>query len=112
MNKPFDQLIISVEDWDLYNDVKQIMIRLGLKDPVEWLESVNDEHPTLAALYEQGKYDQYQTMLALLNLSYKEYTKQFTTLPLIRRATPQLIANSIVGVQPMSAPTGKILKSK
>jgi hypothetical protein len=64
----------------------------------DWNEYLVENVPALATLWEQGKFDQFETYKTLAGHSYNEYML----------LAPRKFMAGLVDVQPMTDPTGEI----
>lgn len=85
----------------------------------EWNVYIREHVPALETLWQQGKFEQFEAYKELAGLSHEAYLETLSndisyTMPLIRKAIPQMLSSEIASVQPMSEPTGEVqtLKSK
>jgi hypothetical protein len=98
MNIPLPAEVVNAEEWDQY-----------------LIENV----PALATLHKQGADGQYETYKALAGLSYGDYRRvsmdriaASILLPMVKRAVRSTLIDSLVSVQPMTAPADTIFKLK
>jgi hypothetical protein len=97
MNIPLPAEVVNAEEWDQY-----------------LIENV----PALATLHKQGADGQYETYKALAGLSYGDYRRAIypiatsILLPIVKKMVPSTLIDSLVSVQPMTAPADTIFKLK
>lgn len=86
----------------------------SILSPSRFHEYLNEKYKILKNLYEMGDRDRYNEVVQLLDETYLKYINdQYKVfLPIIRKTMPKQIAQHIIGVQPMTGPTGQVFKMK
>lgn len=88
-------------------------------DEDQWHEFIREQLPTLDRAWRQRKYEQYQNLLALYDLSYDDYRNKVflgvinsAYMSTLRRTLPKSICDDIASVQPMSETVDNVIKFK
>jgi hypothetical protein len=86
----------------------------------DWDDYLRENVPSLASLWNQGKFEAFETWKALNNVTYDDYHYYLTFtsglyyapyMPFIKKGMPKTIAHELASVQPMSESAGTVLSN-